>query len=508
MKRIICLFLLVSVLLSVLVACSKKTPQQEQGSTDAVETESVTDSETEGEVIEYDEKGYQKDKLPDDVNYGGKDVTIFGWTNRFNEFKPVENATDEVSYQLFTRNLKVEERFGVTLNWLDAPCDYSNQTSWVTTVQNNAMSGDVLYDIVAGYSMTNMTLASQGYLVNLAGCNYIDFSNPWWPSTLVEQASINGKIYGASGDIAVSYYDNMYFILMNNDLFDSENVEGDPLGDVKDGTWTIEKMLSYAKNVVLDPNGNGKDSADTFGFVLKSVTQVDAFVAGANFKFIDLDTDGIFKISKDIENVDKGDKFVSTLAGAIHSENYAWYGNGSTDADAMLIDGRILFYTMTINNLGRKLNEGLEFDYYILPVPKWDTDQEQYYTNLGFEYTMYGIPNSGRDTDISALVIEALASEGYRTTTPAMYETKVKNRYSGDQSENVETFELLRNTTYFEPTRFLYKVLESRKVNPISALRTCVCDNSATWSSKVGALRLGLATYLKDDLTPAFRSQE
>ena len=161
-----------------------------------------------------------------------------------------------------------------------------------------------------------------------------------------------------------------------------------------------------------------------------------------------------------------------------------------------------------MNSLGVRLADGMDVDYLILPAPKYDTNQEKYYTALSMEYTMYMMPIGARDFDLSALVMEAMASEGYRRTTPELYDIKVKNRYAGDDPENAELFELLRNTTYFEHSKFLFKVLEDNRMNPISTLRNCITSNSNTWSSKLDGIKSSLTTYLQEDLGPTLRNTE
>lgn len=500
--KIISLLLALLMLTGALMSC-KKTEEQP----DAADSGSGVVSTDNGRVLEYDENGYQLDFLPDDINYGGKQVTILGWTNRFNEFTPREDAIDDVSYKLFVRNTKVKERFGVDFNWVTIKGDYEAQGEYVNYVTNNALAGDSEFDILASYSMITMTLAMQGYLMNLRDCNYIDFENPWWPDTLVTQASVGDALYGASGDIALSYYEMLTFLVMNKSIFENYHVKGSPVDDYKNGTWTLEKMLQYASQVSDDRGEEGKDSVnDTFGLTVKSVVHFDYFIAGWDFNFITCDSNGTFKIGKDVENANKGQDLFELLTDALFGSEYGYYGiNDSEGVDSIFVEGRTLFYPASVNSLGKALSNGLDYDYYILPFPKYNEDQTNYSTNLGFEYSMFMIPNNGRDTDMPALIMEALASEGHRTTTPAMYDTKVKYRYSGSEAVNAEVFDVLRNTTYFDASRFLYDVLSSNSMNPVYTLRYCISDDSATWTSKISAMRVKMGKYLDETLTATFK---
>lgn len=61
-----------------------------------------------------------------------------------------------------------------------------------------------------------------------------------------------------------------------------------------------------------------------------------------------------------------------------------------------------------------------------------DADQEDYasYTHNGF--SVFVIPLSASDPEMSAAVLEALCAESYRTCTMAYYETTVKEKLARD----------------------------------------------------------------------------
>jgi hypothetical protein len=172
-----------------------------------------------------------------------------------------------------------------------------------------------------------------------------------------------------------------------------------------------------------------------------------------------------------------------------------------------LKQGQALFYPVSISKLGADLAGGLNYDYYILPTPKYDSLQEQYYSHIGFTYTMYSIPKNGKDTDMPALLMEALASEGYRTSTDVLYEKKIKYRYSGDEAANVEMFELIRSYPYFEISRFSFALFENRKMNPITIFRDCVVSygkDGSNWNTRISSIKKLLSYYLENDLTAVF----
>ena len=57
------------------------------------------------------------------------------------------------------------------------------------------MAGDGANDIVAGYSMCGATLANSRLLLDLMELDYLDFEKPWWPDSLIKEATCGGKLY-------------------------------------------------------------------------------------------------------------------------------------------------------------------------------------------------------------------------------------------------------------------------------------------------------------------------
>jgi hypothetical protein len=67
-----------------------------------------------------------------------------------------------------------------------------------------------------------------------------------------------------------------------------------------------------------------------------------------------------------------------------------------------------------------------------LPYPKYDETQADYGTALNESNTLFGILVTTPDKNATAAVLEALASEGNRIVTPALYEVTLKTRYATD----------------------------------------------------------------------------
>ena len=109
-------------------------------------------------------------------------------------------------------------------------------------------------------------------------------------------------------------------------------------------------------------------------------------------------------------------------------------------------------------------------NYSILPAPKYDEAQASYMTPVAFTHSIYCIPISARDGDMSGAVIECLASESYRTVTPALFESSFKYKYSKGEADS-KIFELIRSGVVFDIGRPFFDELGGDASSPIRVWR-------------------------------------
>ena len=137
--------------------------------------------------------------------------------------------------------------------------------------------------------------AYYGLLADLNEADYLDFTMPWWPRNLIDQATICGKLYFASGDISANVLYMMYVTYFNKQYLSDFNLES-PFDLVKNDEWTLDKMFSMCQNIYSDLNANGKkDEGDRFGFYARNAS--DAIFWGTGIKTVD-NTGNTLKVSE------------------------------------------------------------------------------------------------------------------------------------------------------------------------------------------------------------------
>ena len=191
-----------SILLSLLMLSSVVTGCGGDGET-AVTTDAATAAQTVDTTPVETEPSYLPDDLPEDLDFGGDVVHIFGWERDVPEFTVDGETGDIVNDAIFARNRTVEERLNVDLTYTLAPGNSTYKGEWVKQVKQTTMAGDGANDIVGGYSMAGATLAYNRLLMDLKEQPYLDFTKPWWPSSLINEATCDDKLYFCSGDIFV-----------------------------------------------------------------------------------------------------------------------------------------------------------------------------------------------------------------------------------------------------------------------------------------------------------------
>ncbi|NLW73493.1 MAG: hypothetical protein GX057_01160 [Clostridiales bacterium] len=451
-------------------ACSNTTDADEV-TTNGGGTEDTNSAGTEN----VDANGYLKDNLPADLNFGGEDFTTLYWSDREHEEFFTDGQNGEiVNDALFTRNRQVEERLGVTLKFVGTPGNGQNIQNFTNTLSISIQSNDHAYDLVGGYSISTASCAYHGLLANLYESEYLDFSMPWWPDNLIDQATICGKLYFASGAISANVLYMMYVTYFNKQYLSDFNLES-PFDLVKNDEWTIDKMFSMCQNLYSDLNANGKkDEGDRFGFYAQKL-HTDAIFWGTGIKTVD-NTGDTLKVSESFYS-----EMIQDLLQKVNS--FLYYGNDGImiTSDSTYVyfgEGKSLFWMDRARQAITGLQNYEDLKFGIVPIPKCTENQENYACVMGNPFTLYAIPVDNQAINRSAAVMECMASESYRNVTPALFETAMKYKYSPDEISS-QMFDIVRSSVVFDLGRIFYSVLNGI---PAATWEKAVYENAASWT--------------------------
>lgn len=439
------------------------------------QTEAVTEPVTEEGGV----RDNIKDNLPDDLDFGGRTFRIF-YANDIGQGDliegPEEQTGDIVDDAVFACNNAVRDRLNVDLVYSS-----DDTAAWNTIagiVSKQIMAGDSTNDVFFGQQYGMATLISDGGLVNTYDLEYIDFSQPWWNNSYMNEMSIgHDKRFYLQGDYTLSAVKNPHVLFFNKSMYLRYYDSADDLyAEVLDGKWTLDHLAAIARDSFVDLDNNGKSTEDDqLGYVTnQAAASTDPFAYCAGIPFVTRDAEGNVTIDMYQE---RAVTLVEKVVSFFHQEGSSYLNERSVAETFM--NGKSMF--LGIHQLGsaKGLREMKE-DFGFLPYPKLEESQERYYSILA-DIVLTGIvPSSSMNTDIAGAVLEALNSETYRTVTPVWYETALKVKYARDDISS-QIIDLVHDSA---TTNFLYAF--SPCLNTIGVyMRELVANGSTDYMSKI-----------------------
>lgn len=393
------------------------------------------------------------DSIPSDVKFEGKTFTILAREDGFNsdtehEITADENETETVNQAVYNRNAKIENRFGCKISPYFIPGGWDDKDTFTNTMKNSIMSNSQAFDLIMGYQAYMAELGLNEYYANMydPDFKYLDFNADYYYSDIIKELTVNNQLYYLVGDYSLSYLENLYVLYFNKDMANDLNIS-DLYATVREGKWTIEKLIEYSRLAYEDTDGDGyKTPDDTFGFITKYSNSSDALFSEFDVQPTTTDEKG-----RPVFNMDSS-KVVSILERMITfcEEDCAYsFPNtslspiGETTEDNIFMDGRALFYPE--RTFYAELFRNVETDFGIIPFPKWNEEQAGYYTQSQNSYSVAIIPADCPDKAFTGAMLEALTAETANEggVTDAYYDIALKDKYSRDD-ESGEMLDIVR----------------------------------------------------------------
>lgn len=420
LAKILCIILLLSAFAVSLPSCensavTETTTNTPDSDADPQRTETAT-SENPFDIA---------DKLPV-LDYNGLSFNILA-PDSYNGASTVESENGEaLNDAIYKSAAAVEERLNITIG--ETLTDFWTQGD---TVKNLIMAGDLTYNVYTMHDNFAYNAVVDGYFLPITALDYIDLEQPYWGGALSEQFIIAGRQYFAFGSYNLSSYEHLRMLCFNKRLIDANDLEL-PYQCVLDGSWTLDKFGEMCIAVTADADGDGTigSDGDIFGLTAQIKNIAPSFWISAGERTVKTDGDYMPYFA-----LVGNEKFINVLE-KVHS---LCYDDKTLNADANFTDGNVLFSLSRMETL-ISLRD-MEDDFGILPLPKYDETQNAYYSrDLDCMFTM--APLTCEDTEMTGAVLEAMASEGYRTIIPAYYETCLKTKYTRD-GESSRTIDIL-----------------------------------------------------------------
>lgn len=423
------------------------------------ETSETPSSATSGTVSE-DKEFVLFSNLPE-KNYGNKTFTVLVEGDYMTTYRSVELTVQTDSYDglntaIQTRNDLIAERFGIEI----VEERTSAHGEMLSTLHDNAVAGVSLYDMVMPYMSDAATLALDGSLYDLATLEHIHLNESYYDQGSVSDLSVAGKNYFVTGDLSLLSFACTHAIVFNKDMIRDNSMEN-PYDLVEDGEWTLDKLLEMSSKITGDTDGeSGMSYTDTYGFLVNDNFVTSMYVgAGQRLTTKDSNDEPVIAITGEgparvyekiydlVTNPTASCQFSNTT-NSYYTSATAAGKNIWVAATESVADERALFRAMAlidIFDLG-----DYECSFGVLPTPKYDTAQDNYYSRVSTIYaTCVAIPFNAPDLEMSSIITDALMQASTDTTKNAYFQVIMKERKVQD-TESEEMLDIIFNSRVYD----------------------------------------------------------
>ncbi len=420
MKRIFALLLTLATLLSVLsiVACSGK--KQPTTDTETSEKETTASATTDDD--------YDLTRFNGADTEGVEEIHLMSRAHtRHADEITCEDSSDAVLHSIYSRQLWVEETLNVSI--INNKVEASDEHGGRTMIQNLIATNDSTYDLYASSYYGSSTLAVEGLFRNLYEVNTVDTERSYYSQYFTEKSQIGDNLYMITGDAAISATRFLFVTFFNKKLVADLDAE-DPFQLVYDGDWTFDKMYSIIAELYTDTDGDGTvSSGDTYGLGVNNYLGVDAYTSAFDLMCVTINEDKQAELTLDS---DKYGNAVDKLY------NLFWKTNGvlnKQDPDGIatvFAENRLYFSQSWLYNVESTELRNMENSYGIIPYPKYDSNQEDYYSFGHDQITIFALPRTGEHPNVAGLVLEALSAGSKDTVLKQYYDIALRVQYAPD----------------------------------------------------------------------------
>lgn len=455
LTRILCCLLVAVMMAFALVACANGTP-----SPDEPDQPSTPDTPSTGDEGK-DDPAQPSNPTPGVAatdyikqvpteNFGEAYITILCREDKEYEMFTEEDSASLVDQAVYARNERVEELYNVIIETYPVAGSWEEKDTFAQMLSQSVAVGDDAYQIAATHTAYNASLSLQEQYYDLRAIESIDLSAPWWSQSFNDNCTVHGKLFITTGDLALTMWEGLYAIFFNREMAEDYGV-GNLYQMVRDDEWTIETLTEITGGLYTDDGNQSPGPEDTYGLLINRHS-MRAFITTCHLPLCERDDNGDYHlVHMDADHIDK----VVTVYDALYNlvyENDGTYDSQLTDGvytemQDMFTGGRSLFMMGTLENAPVLRTSDMLFG--ILPFPKYDEEQEDYYAHTYDGLSSFGIPASAKNPEMCGRILDALSAENKTSVIPAYNEIVLDSRVARDEDSKA-MLGIIRDNLYFD----------------------------------------------------------
>jgi len=358
--------------------------------------------------------------------------------------KEEENG-DPINDAIYKRNSLVEEGLNVVIKEILVSGPESRAKK---AIQANTDD----YDVVFTDSAQAGILASQGMYLNLYDVPGLNLEKNYWNQNSHKSAELLGKLYFTTSDANIITNDAIWVLYFNKKL-QQELGLGNPYQMVRDGTWTMDNFYDLARAGAKDIDGDGKFTvSDRWGISTHGLAFL-AFLECQDEKLVKLDENGVPYL------ITPTDRFVNAFVkahelmdkqGGLFLDAQGSYPGQTSDlnhakktfmADMSLFCAEVLAHARVFREMTA--------DFGLLPHPKYDERQSEYYTFMIDTVPAFGIPITAAEPERNGVFMDAFTAISNETIIPAYYKISLEGKFTRDE-DSVEMLDIIRDGRVYD----------------------------------------------------------
>ena len=419
--RVLCLVLALFTVSAVLISCAE-TPGETTDTKGPKETAAETvDPNTVADLPDQNLEGYL---------YSILHWYVSGWENRMNIdlYAEAPNA-DPINDAVYNRNTRLTEKYNFEIDYTTLP-----HNEVVNTMRQSAQTGDDLYDLIYA-RLTDVTgIVTEGDCLDFeTAFEYVNLDKAYWDQSMRKELSFAGRSFLMASSYNIIDEDATAALAFNKTLARDNNIP-DVYALASAGTWTFDAIEDIMIGFESDVNGDGvlKEADDVYAF-LGGKDVSPSFYFGGGGRLTEKDDDDLPEY---VFNTEENYDIFTRVCDIMYEPNFLNHHTISNTDDnyyrQLFIDGHGLFFWMRMDD--PRIMRGEEsIDFGILPTPKYDEDQENYYSMVSRHTTGFmSVLLCEQNPDIVGFIMEAMAAASYTELTRAYYDVTLKTKAARD----------------------------------------------------------------------------
>jgi hypothetical protein len=411
MKRLLSALILVAMVAALAVACN--------GANEAAETtaNSTTDPVTEALTEAVTTVADDQHDLPSGLRFDGETLILAtyeggnvgpNWSGYLDVDEPTPgNLIEEAAY---ARNEEVENLLGITVT---CQSDWMWLNGLTVALDVCTRSGTSIYDVMFLESIFSYeSLIIDELIKDVETIPYMDLSKSYYNQKFNETYYLRDNLYLFTSDISFPNQSGVQWLVNDDRLRDLGYAEDFLFQKVEAGEWNLPLVWDMIEGLHVDVNNDGVDDLTDIYGIGGDCWQLAPLYPAAGLKGCYYTEDGFA--------FDYGTDYSYEVFNEIIELQRSPDVKFSGEEDAWFV-GNALF---TVSGKPIRLLQPLEFDLSVLPMPRFNENQDRYYNFVSGGVTI--IPATIKDETLVGASVEAMAWSSAKHMVPAFHDSFIE----------------------------------------------------------------------------------